>query len=120
MSDFEKWFVDQDFYTNMRFIYGENLFHKDLGAYRILPVQMTFKAWSQQQAAIDELQSQLNSMEACYIEKKNQVEDQQKRIDKALICVDRATDGYYGFSEEGGDTDNLAKHLEKALRGEHE
>lgn len=68
MSDFEKWFVDQDFYTNMRFIYGENLFHKDLGVYRILPVQMTFKAWEGQKAKLD-------NMEQCYIQEKKQLED---------------------------------------------
>ena len=68
MSDFEKWFVDQDFYTNLWFIYGENLFHKDLGIYQILPVQMAFKAWEDQKAKLD-------NMEACYIEKKKQVDD---------------------------------------------
>ena len=53
-------------------------------------------AWNVQQSKIDEL---------------------QKRIDAALVCVDQAKDGFYGFSCDGGDTDNLAKHLEKALRG---
>lgn len=48
MSDFEKWFVAQDFYTNMRFIHGDALFHKDGDVYRILPVQMTYLAWSEQ------------------------------------------------------------------------
>ena len=48
------------------------------------------------------------------IQEKNKL---QKRINEALVCVDQAKDGFYGFSCEGGDTDNLAKHLEKALRG---
>ena len=90
MSGFEKWFVDQDFYTNMRFIYGENLFHKDLGAYRILPVQMTFKAWSQQQAIIDDLKAKLSE-------------------------VQRVIDVY-----EDGDIDSLsdfARYVKQALRG---
>lgn len=219
MSDFEKWFEDQDFYTNMRFIHGDKLFDKDGDVYRVLPVQMAYQGWNTQrqrskdefveltqewhtkgwnarQGEIDELKVQLNNMEACYIEKKKECEDQQskidelnqhikrleskldslgadrqelvgqvndlqkqnawlsdvaerennrannlqqdktsttillgktiqeknklqKRINEALVCVDQAKDGFYGFSCEGGDTDNLAKHLEKALRGGH-
>ena len=97
MSDFEKWFKDQDFYTNMRFIHGDKLFDKDGDVYRVLPVQMTYQGWSAQrqrskdefveltqewhtkgwnarQGEIDELKAQLNNMETCYIEKKKQVE----------------------------------------------
>lgn len=97
MSDFEKWFKDQDFYTNMRFIHGDKLFDKDGDVYRILPVQMTYRGWDTQrqrskdefvaltqewhakgwnarQGEIDQLKAQLNNMEACYIEKKKQVE----------------------------------------------
>ena len=48
MSDFEKWFVAQDFYTNMRFIHGDKLFDKDGDIYRVLPVQMTYQGWSSQ------------------------------------------------------------------------
>lgn len=48
MSDFEKWFAAQDFYTNMRFIHGDKLFDKDGDVYRVLPVQMTYLAWSEQ------------------------------------------------------------------------
>lgn len=48
MSEFEKWFKDQDFYTNMRFIHGDKLFDKDGDVYRVLPVQMTYLAWSEQ------------------------------------------------------------------------
>ena len=51
------------------------------------------------------------------IQEKNKL---QKRINEALVCVDQAKDGFYGFSCEGGDTDNLAKHLEKALRGDND
>lgn len=38
---------------------------------------------------ISQLKAQLNNMEACYIEKKKQVEDQQKRIDGALTWLTR-------------------------------
>lgn len=48
MSDFERWFEDQDFYTNMRFIHGDKLFDKDGGVYRVLPVQMVYQGWNTQ------------------------------------------------------------------------
>lgn len=101
MSDFEKWFEDQDFYTNMRFIHGDKLFDKDGDVYRVLPVQMVYQGWNTQrqrskgefvaltqewhtkgwnarQGEIDELKAQLNNMETCYIEKKKEVEELQK------------------------------------------
>ena len=97
MSDFEKWFEDQDFYTYMRFIHGDKLFDKDSDVYRVLSVQMSYQGWSTQrqrskdefvtltqewhtkgwnarQGEIDDLKAQLNNMEACYIGKKKQVE----------------------------------------------
>lgn len=110
MSDFEKWFKDQDFYTNMRFIHGDKLFDKDGDVYRVLPVQMVYQGWSEQrqrskdefvaltqewhtkgwnarQGEIDELKAQLNNMETCYIEKKKQVEELQgkSRCIKSLV-----------------------------------
>ncbi|GAA5557168.1 hypothetical protein Asch01_01886 [Acinetobacter schindleri] len=42
-----------------------------------------------QQAIIDDLKTQLNNMEACYIEKKKQVEELQGRIDEALTWLTR-------------------------------
>lgn len=45
------------------------------------------------------------------------IERLEKQVEAALACIDQAKDGYYGFSSEGGDTDNLVKDLEKALRG---
>ena len=85
MSDFEKWFEDQDFYTNMRFIHGDKLFDKDSDVYRVLSVQMSYQGWSTQrqrskdefvtltqewhtkgwnarQGEIDDLKAQLNNM----------------------------------------------------------
>lgn len=96
---FEVWFEDQDFYTNMRFIHGDKLFDKDGGAYRVLPVQMTYLAWLVGRAGIKEmdqvikmqdadlrkyekqiesLKAQLNNMEACYIGKKKELDELQK------------------------------------------
>ena len=105
MSEFEKWFEDQDFYTNMRFIHGDKLFDKDGGAYRVLPVQMTYLAWLVGRAAIQEmdeviklqdadlrkyekqiegLKAQLNNMETCYIEKKKELEELRGRFNFLL------------------------------------
>jgi hypothetical protein len=101
MSDFERWFEDQDFYTNMRFIHGDKLFDKDGDVYRVLPVRMTYQGWSSQrqrskdefvaltqewhtkgwnarQGEIDQLKAQLNNMEDCYIEKKKERDELQK------------------------------------------
>ena len=131
MSDFEKWFEDQDFYTNMRFIHGDKLFDKDGDVYRILPVQMTYQGWSTQrqrskdefvaltqewhtkgwnarQGEIDQLKAQLNNMEACYIEKKKQVEELQGRIDEALEDLEYPTAPW----------DETIASVVKVLRGE--
>src|SRR5690606_4579113 len=112
MSDSERWFEDQDFYTNMRFIHGDKLFDKDGDVYRVLPVQMTYQGWSSQrqrskdefveltqewhtkgwnarQGEIDELKAQLNNMEACYIEKKKQVEAVSHMLEGDLKYVEQ-------------------------------
>ena len=133
MNDFEKWFEDQDFYTNMRFIHGDKLFDKDGDVYRVLPVQMVYQGWSSQrqrskgefisitqewhskgwnarQGEIDDLRQQLNNMEQCYIGKKKQVEDQQKRIDAGLEKIRQ-------FGKEGCLFPEWLTWAEKALRG---
>lgn len=143
MSDFEKWFEDQDFYTNMRFIHGDKLLDRDGDVYRVLPVQMAYQAWDYRKA-------QLNNMEACYIEKKKQVEELQKtnisleaglrknsknkqkllgknielqkRIDEALQEVkglERFTgeDCIADFDVLQGAVSHACKRLEKTLRG---
>lgn len=126
MSDFEKWFEDQDFYTNMRFIHGDKLFDKDGDVYRVLPVQMTYQGWSSQrqrskdefveltqewhtkgwnarQGEIDQLKAQLNNMEACYIEKKKELEDQHKKVDEVLEYLDGESANRWGLWKEKAD-----------------
>ncbi len=111
MSDFEKWFEDQDFYTNMRFIHGDKLFDKDGDVYRVLPVQMVYQGWNTQrqrskdefveltqewhtkgwnarQGEIDELKAQLNNMETCYIEKKKELEELRELRNKSAECIE--------------------------------
>lgn len=71
-----------------------------------------------QQAIIDNLKAQLNNMEACYIEKKKQVEAcsalvGQWREKRMGGCSDYARGGLHSRQDCTDD-------LEKALRGEHE
>ena len=61
MSDFEKWFRSLN--TNGKTVYFLGNEHK-----------ASEMAWNHQQAIIDSLKNQLNNMEACYIERKKQVE----------------------------------------------
>lgn len=67
-----------------------------------------FDLAKEQQAEIKQLKSQLNNMEACYIEKKKQVEDQQKRIDGVLEGLEYPTAPW----------DETIASAIKALRGE--
>lgn len=82
MSDFEKWFKTTEAYKMLE---EQNYFKMDLfffvGArnqYRHSGVQVAYLTWQHQQAIIDSLKAQLNNMEACYIEKKKEVEELQK------------------------------------------
>lgn len=133
---FEVWFEDQDFYTNMRFIHGDKLFDRDGDVYRVLPVQMVYQGWNTQrqrskdefvaltqewhtrgwnarQGEIDDLKSQLNNMEACYIEKKKQVEavEHQKSLQELEISQ---------ISQANQEWQRVNGELAKALRGGHE
>lgn len=127
MIDFEKWFMDQDFYTNMRFIYGDALFVKDGFVYRVLPVQMTYLGWASsrtktkddyvavtqkwfdrgresRQEEIDQLKAEKDVV--LKLAKQWQETARQLSItdDKHVIC------SLLGCAEE----------VEEALRGEHE
>lgn len=115
MSEFEKWFEDQDFYTNMRFIHGDRLFDKDGDIYRVLPVQIAYQGWNARQSEIDELKAQLENMEACYIEKKKQVEAcAALAAGWSAITWDKTTHWTEGY-EEG--CYHCSAQIEEALRG---
>lgn len=66
--------------------------------------------WSHQQTIIDNLKAQLNNMEACYIEKKKQVEELQGRIDDGLEKI-------HQFGKEGCLFPEWLIWAEKTLRG---
>ena len=78
------------------------------------------KGWQHQQAIIDSLKAQLNNMEACYIEKKKQVEAvsqvlcELKESLKDFQEMDLYDKGYRVTTEY------VIADLEQALRGEHE
>lgn len=63
-----------------------------------LAIGLQWDAWQEQQAIIDNLKTQLNNMEACYIEKKKQVEELQGRIDAALEIVNKFCEKRYPFN----------------------
>ncbi|MEG2434536.1 MAG: hypothetical protein RSB25_23120, partial [Acinetobacter sp.] len=67
MSDFEEWFRSLN--ANGKTVYFLGNEHK-----------VSEMAWNHQQAIIDNLKTQLNNMEACYIEKKKQVEELRGQI----------------------------------------
>lgn len=83
MSDFKKFCIDE----------------------KLSPVQIVGarKAWQEQQTIIDQLKAQLNNMEACYIEKKREVEDQHKKVDEVLEYLDGESVNRWGLWKEKAD-----------------
>ena len=101
MIKFEQWFRQQDFYTNMMFIYGNKLFDHDGDFYRVLAVHIAYQAWKDRQAEFEGLMQRIgpevpnnpasNEIEAEQIKNKNlQIKGLQNRIDKALPFLDQA------------------------------
>lgn len=91
-----------------------------------LAIGLQWDAWQEQQAIIDSLKAQLNNMEACYIEKKQQVEDQHKKVDEVLEYLDGESANRWGLWKEKADMlDQGASNafeeaywmVKKALRG---
>lgn len=77
-----------------------------------------YKMWQHQQAIIDDLKAQLNNMEACYIEKKKQVEEcAALAAGWNEIAWDKTTHWTEGY-EEG--CYHCSAQIEEALRGERE
>lgn len=62
-----------------------------------------YKMWNHQQAIIDDLKTQLNNMETCYIEKKEEVEDQHKKVDEVLEYLDGESANRWGLWKEKAD-----------------
>lgn len=121
MSEFEKWFMDQDFYTNMRFIHGDALFTKDDDVYRVLPVQMTHVAWVRRSKPIlgklfnfdllDSLKAEIEKLKAEKVGLEKLIKEWRKSAN--WMC---ATDDKHVINS----LRSCADDLEKVLRGEHE
>ena len=107
MSDFKKFCIDE----------------------KLSPVQIVGarKAWQEQQAISDNLKAQLNNMETCYIEKKKELEELQKRVDavKGLAQTlwekseEKHQQGKVWESKTLGEcADEILDVLEQALKGD--
>ena len=59
-----------------------------------LAIGLQWDAWQEQQAIIDNLKAQLNNMEACYIEKKKEVEDRLNQTKDVCDRYDRLYEEY--------------------------
>ena len=78
---------------------------------------------------IESLKEQLNNMEACYIEKKKELEDQHKKVDEVLEYLDGESANRWGLWKEKADMlDQGASNafeeaywmVKKALRGDND
>ena len=87
-----------------------------------------YAGWQSRQAEVDDLKAQLNNMEACYIEKKKELEDQHKKVDEVLEYLDGESANRWGLWKEKADMlDQGASNAfeeaywmaKKVLRGEH-
>ncbi|HAA07667.1 MAG TPA: hypothetical protein DCD99_11320 [Acinetobacter schindleri] len=85
------------------------------------------KAWQYRQQEIDQLKAQLNNMEACYIEKKKEKNELQKRVDavKGLAQTlwekseEKHQQGKVWESKTLGEcADEILDVLEQALKGD--
>lgn len=149
MSDFEKWFrslnangktvyflgnehkVSEMAWNHQQaiiddLIYKAKLRESDHQAL-LVKYQATKKCWEDMGKECESLKAQLNNMEACYIEKKKEVEGVHDRIDGALfemrqlsLILSKDIDGYEDPAQicQSEGVDMGVKILEKALRGE--
>ena len=105
MGDFEKWFRSLN--ANGKTVYFLGNEHK-----------VSEMAWNHQQAIIDDLKAQLNNMEACYIEKKKQVD----AVSQVLCELKESLKDFQEMDlyDKGHrvTTEYVIADLEKALRGE--
>lgn len=58
---------------------------------------------NEKDSEITDLKTQLNNMEACYIEKKKELEDQHKKVDEVLEYLDGESANRWGLWKEKAD-----------------
>ena len=115
MSDFEKYIEAKYPNRSPKILFQK---FKDIDGtlfYGIKEVEDQAEVWNHQQAIIDNLKAQLNNMEACYIEKKKQVEAcAALAAGWSAITWDKTTHWTEGY-EEG--CYHCSGQIEEALRG---
>ena len=119
MSEFEKYIEAKYPNRSPKILFQK---FKDIDGtlfYGIKEVEDQAEAWNHQQAIIDDLKAQLNNMEACYIEKKKQAEDQQKRIDEYKKLTTSIRNEFDLWSDDSEFADVIEAQIEnlEALRG---
>ena len=82
----------------------------------LVKYRATKKCWEDVGGKCEELKTQLNNMEACYIEKKKQVEDQQKKIDE-LHAVLKCVSEHFVMNDLDGCMPRVFEMIQEALRG---
>lgn len=78
MNKFEQLILNSPDHQVLNFVYGDDsdlLMTEFDGTYKMLSVRLAKQVFDAQQAEIDRLNNQLNQMEACYIEKKQECEN---------------------------------------------
>ncbi|WP_347460641.1 hypothetical protein ABEF79_08695 [Acinetobacter sp. ANC 7454] len=94
MTDFEKWFYTEDaekfgLYPDMHSARAAWNYQETKLKEMDEVIKMQDADLRKYEKQIESLREQLNNMETCYIEKKKECEDQQKRIDGALTWLTR-------------------------------
>ena len=129
MSDFEKYIEAKYPNRSPKILFQK---FKDIDGtlfYGVKEIEDQAEVWNHQQTIIDNLKAQLNNMEACYIEKKKELEDQHKKVDEVLEYLDGESANRWSLWKEKADMlDQGASNAfeeaywmaKKALRGGHE
>lgn len=97
MSEFEEYIKAKYPNRSLKILFQK---FKDINGtlfYGVKEVEDQAKVWNHQQAIINDLKAQLNNMEACYIEKKKQVEAVSHMLEGDLKYVEQDRRGNFDF-----------------------
>ena len=124
MSDFKKFCIDEKL-SSVQIVGARKAWQHQQAKIEKLEIELSTtkqvlgNVIDMEVAKVDNLKAQLNNMEACYIEKKKQVDAAKQLIEDLNKCYqqDRQNKFEYwrGFADSAG---TLRKRLEQALTGE--
>ena len=103
MSDFKKFCIDEKL-SSVQIVGARKAWQHQQAKIEKLEIELSTtkqvlgNVIDMEVAKVDNLKAQLNNMEACYIEKKKQVEELQGRIDAALEIVNKFCEKRYPFN----------------------